>query len=471
MEIENAPSGEPSQEDFIGYLEAPLKRPGLVLTTFFVIFGCAVALTFVLPKKYKSNTLILLESEKVSDAFVTPVSTETQARRLDTIKQIVLSRTFLEQIIKDLKPYPDLAGAPLSVVVDAMRLAIQIRVQGSDSFSIEYVNRSPRKAMEVANRLAAGFIADATSVHERQVKGASEFLHSSLDEARASLKAKEAQLRLLKQSYMGALPQQLPANLGTLQGLRYEKQTLSENLRALDERRDLLANEDRGNAPSVLEKELEKLKAELAADLGRYTEEHPDVRTLRARIAQTEKQLAEAQTEGTSRPALDPQTVSIKRAVGVLEGQANVLKDKMERIDTDIAAVQARIERTPRAEQELADLERDYTHLQEAYDRALKKEMAADDFEKLEKYWGEKTFRIVDPAPLPENPSSPPTGLILLGGLFLAIGGSLTLAVVADLFDRSVRSASELEGIVPFPVLVTIPYATKRRTDKAKAFA
>src|SRR5271170_709181 len=103
MEPTLLPSQAPEQPegDFLGYLEAPLKRPRLVLTIFAVIFGIAVAVDFALPRKYRSNTLILLESEKVSEALVTPVSTETQARRLDTIRQIVLSRTFLERIIKE----------------------------------------------------------------------------------------------------------------------------------------------------------------------------------------------------------------------------------------------------------------------------------------------------------------------------------------------------------------------------------
>ena len=49
-------------------------------------------------------------------------------------------------MVKELDPYPELAGQPSDVMVETMRRAIEIRVQGNDSFSIEYVNRDPQKA-------------------------------------------------------------------------------------------------------------------------------------------------------------------------------------------------------------------------------------------------------------------------------------------------------------------------------------
>jgi succinoglycan biosynthesis transport protein ExoP len=470
----SAPAEQP-EGDLMGYLEAPLKRPRIVLTTFAVIFAITLAVDFALPRKYRSNTLILLESEKVSEALVTPVSTETQARRLDTIRQIVLSRTFLEKIIKELNPYPGETGSPMSSVVDTMRAAIQLRVQGTDSFSVEYVNRDPRKAMEVANRIASGFIEDATAVHDRQVKGAFAFLQTSLTDARGSLEAKESELRKYKQRYMGSLPEQLQTNLSTLQGLRFEAQTLSETLRGLDERRDFLANQDRGTAtltPDAAQKNLAKLRADLDSLLGRYTDEHPDVRTARARIAQAEKQLADSQQNPSPLPAdTDPESSAQRRTLAVLDAQAQALRSKMDRLDREIAAVQARVDQTPQVEQVLADLNRDYTQLQENYDRASKKEMAADEFEKLEKFWGATSFRIQDPATIPERPVSPPSFLIILGGFLLGLGAGVTGAIVADVLDQSVRNSRELEALLPFPVLMTIPYAGRRALSKRRAVA
>ena len=65
----------------------------------------------VLPKMYRSSTFILVESEKVPDSVVPRmVANERSERRMQTIKQEILSRTRLEQVIKDTNPYPESAG-------------------------------------------------------------------------------------------------------------------------------------------------------------------------------------------------------------------------------------------------------------------------------------------------------------------------------------------------------------------------
>ena len=70
-------------------LRAPPHRRGIL----------AVILGFVLPRKYRSGTLILVESKSLPESFVTPVTAEGTAQRLNTIRQVIMSRTRLERVI------------------------------------------------------------------------------------------------------------------------------------------------------------------------------------------------------------------------------------------------------------------------------------------------------------------------------------------------------------------------------------
>ncbi|RPI02995.1 MAG: hypothetical protein EHM71_14920, partial [Zetaproteobacteria bacterium] len=221
------------------YLETPLRWPLFVVAPTLVVFVAAVALSFVLPKRYHSSTLILVESEKVPDSFVQKMATETMTRRMQTIRQEVLSRTRLERVVQDTDPYP--AGPngsrqSLSDRVEKMRASTTLQVKGTDAFLIEFVHTDPVKAAEVANRLAALFIEQTEGERARQASEGFQFIDSQLVQARKELDEKEAAVRKYKERNLGTLPEQTASNLATLQRLQLEQQTVAESLSAAQSR-------------------------------------------------------------------------------------------------------------------------------------------------------------------------------------------------------------------------------------------
>ena len=97
MSTTKSKNGKAAQ-DLLEYLETPLRRPWHVVVPFVLIVATAVAVAYLLPKKYRSSTLILVESEKVPDAFVASMATERTTKRLQTIRQEIMSRTRLERV-------------------------------------------------------------------------------------------------------------------------------------------------------------------------------------------------------------------------------------------------------------------------------------------------------------------------------------------------------------------------------------
>jgi polysaccharide chain length determinant protein (PEP-CTERM system associated) len=455
--------------DVFEYLEIPFRYPKAVLVPFAVVMAMALLLAAVAPRKYRSGTLILVESKNMPEHFVTPVTTEGMAQQLNNIRQVVMSRTRLEEVIEKLDPYPETAGQPSHVVVEAMRRAIEIRVQGNDSFVIEYVNRDPVKAMEVTNMLATRFTEDAATLRDALTQKAYDFVQESVEDARRALEEREAALRRHKQRYWGALPEQLDSNLRVLQQLQAEQQTLGESLRTLQERRAALERsllEGRrlataAGGTSTPAAELAKLRATYDSLRNRYTERHPDMAALAARIERLSAQVrAEAASpENAKDPLTDPETLALTESLRQVEADIDGLRVRRERLDERIVAFQARVEQTPRAEQELASLTRDYQQLRENYNIALKKEMDAQMARRLEEHWKGAYFRVLDPAYLPRRPIRAYVPIFLMLGLVAGLGAGLVTAFVADLLDRTVKTERDVEGLVAAPLLVGIPRA------------
>jgi polysaccharide chain length determinant protein (PEP-CTERM system associated) len=438
----------------VEYAQIPLRRPWHVAIPFVLVTALAVGLSLLIAKTYTSSTLILVESAKVPESFLNEGAARDSAAarpRLQTIRQEILSRTRLERILEELNPYPDRSGrAPLTSIVESMRGSIAINVKGNDSFTIEYTHRNPRMAQAVTERLATLFIEESNQARKTQVEATGEFLESQLADSRRQLEEKEKALRQYKESRMGRLPEQTGANLAILQRLQLEQQSVSDSLRSARERVLLIergvsaaATAPGSNDPAA---ELATARNELATLRARYTDEHPDVQALQGRVARLERQVAQR----ASSPQGDAQLEQARAELRHLEG-------KLADVDRRIAVFQGRVEDTPRTEQELATLTRDYEQLNQAYLDLLKKKMDAQMAEKLENKWKTDNFRILDPAYLPERPVSPNKWLYLWGGMVLGLLAGLGASVAAEMLDPTLKSLREVEALLPFPVLATLP--------------
>lgn len=487
----------PSRE-LAEYLEIPLRYPYHVILPFLGIFIFALLALAVMPKKYQSSTLIMVESDRASAAM----NNDQLGERLGTIKQEIESRTRLEQIIDELKPYAAYGETPLYWQVAEMRRATHIRVQGNDAFSIEFVHRNPEMAMKVTNRLASLFIENTGKLREAAVAEARGFTESSLAESKKMLDQAAAAVRQFKDKYMGALPEQLATNLATLARLQMEKQTLEGSLQAAESRREFLLNAmvnqglPSSSRTGETAKQLLELKQNLAALRQRYTEQHPDIRALLARIEALESSAtddgkerraaaANASTPGAaSGGASSERQERLVQNLDLSDPAAYALYVNLEKVnqeiqslslaklqlDSRIAQLQSRVEMTPRIEAELYALEKDYSLSRENYDLMLRKDLQAEMAERLEAHWQADLFRVLDPAHRPERAVSPNGLLFLMAGMFFGAIAGLITAAIADYLDQSVKNVRQLESLVPIPVLATIPQV-KRMRKRAKIYA
>jgi hypothetical protein len=82
-------------------------------------------------------------------------------------------------------------------------------------------------------------------------------------------------------------------------------------------------------------------------------------------------------------------------------------------------------------------------------------------------------FVILDPAPIPNQPSGPNRVIIGFAGLLLGLIGGVGSAIAIEMTDASVRSEHEAAELLGIPVLVGIPqmYTAAQMRSRRMKFA
>ena len=440
------------------YLEAPLRYPAWVVVPFVLCLAGAVAAAFLLPERFAASCLVLIKASGVPDKIVSNVSEELSARRYQTIRQEILSRTRLEKVNEELHPYPEIVSP--SAVIGTMQAAVDIQFRGSDAFAIQYTHRDPHMAMNVTNRVASLFIEEFRRSRKTQFEGAADFLESELQQARSQLDAKEEALRVYKERNLGRLPEQLDASLSTLQRLQLELQAVEQNIEAAETRLERLTArpEAAGPATPAAPSERETLEAELARLRLRYTDEHPDIQEIKARLRDL----------GTPAPAPDRGAASVPNAqLARAQEEVASLIARRNNVQEQIASLQRRVELMPRSEQELGTLTRDFNQLRDNYQTLLRKKLDAQMAERLERRWTED-FEILDAARLPEHHVFPNRPLFILGGVVVGLGAGLASAILKTMASPYIVGLEDLEAAVNAPVLAVLPLVSRQEDETAR---
>src|SRR5689334_24188202 len=101
---------EPVSVTLQAYWAIIVKRRLVVVGTMLVSVLVAVLLCVVLPKSYRSSTLILIEDAKIPEEYVRGLVGASVEERLTMLQQQVLSRTLLGQVVDEFNLYNAKSG-------------------------------------------------------------------------------------------------------------------------------------------------------------------------------------------------------------------------------------------------------------------------------------------------------------------------------------------------------------------------
>ncbi len=470
-----------------------------------IVTGVAIAaiLCVVLPKSYRSSTLILIENQKIPEDYVKGIGGASIEQRLTTIQQQVMSRTFLTQILDEYKPYEgQIRREGLESAIETLRRMIKVETVGTpgswgksvEALSISFAHEDPETAMKVTEKLASLFVEENFRVREQLVTGVSVFLEQELNDAKKLLEVKEHAISEFKTRYVTELPEQKEANLRTLDRLQTELNTTVEAIHSLTSRQRLFEKtaaqyeqyemKDSSSSQSVpplrnqpvqdpLAIRLSEVQKQLATLLATYKDTYPDIVFLKDEIKELQAQIAEraqADNKKTSQSeeqqldrnrrrgkVFDPQLQKILAQMDESRLDITNFKTKEARIIREMKEIEGRVERTPSREQQLMILVRDYDNMQKNYQALLDKRLNARVAENLEKRQQGEQIRILDSANLPQKPEKPNRLLIMVFGLIGGAGLGVSVAIGLDRANPTFKRREEVEKLSGIRLLGVIP--------------
>ena len=467
------------------YLSMLRRRWVLILVLTLVGGPLAYGVSLLVPVRYRSQTLVLVEQPTVPTSYVAPVDNTGISERLASMQQQILSRARLEPIIRRLGLFPqDLDRVPMDDLVERLQNAIEVNAiqpmaetggGGLPGFIVAVTLDNPHTAQQVCTSVTSLFIEENLQLRQEHSEDTTEFLTQQLNNAKTNLDAQDAKLAAFQGRYLGLLPEDEQTNLNILSSLNSQLGSVTQSLNStqqgksftesmLSEQLALWHRSQSDHDPETLGQQLAALESLLAEQRVKYTDDYPDVIKTKSDIAALKVRIAKSEQPKDTTPVkpqagtIEPMEIAQLRAQLRGYDQTLALQNKEEeQLKEEIKGYQARVQSSPTVEEQYKQLTRGYQTALDSYNDLLRKRDSAAMATSLEREQRSEQFRVLDPANLPDKPSFPNRPKFVMGGVAGGLFSGLALALLLGLRDTSMRTERDVELSLRLPVLCIIP--------------
>jgi len=478
-------------EDYAGIVR---RRFGLIVISSIVLLIAGDGISYVLPPQYTSQTLILIEQQKVPEDYVKPVVDEDLGSRLASMKEQILSRSRIQPIIERFNLY---AGTKTNMDdrIAMTQKAIGIKpiqsnqYHGMPGFFISFKAQDARTAQQVCGEITSLFVSENLSARQESAEGTTDFLKQQLADAKRNLDDQDAKLAAFEQKNIGKLPGQ-SISLGssslvmgsptesTLQALTTQLDAVTQQLgrsqqdvtflQALiaQQTHELQRITDPGAGISVDERraELKKLIAQKQELDATYQPDYPDVIAINRKISELQAEIARTPVETAPKAAAathvddTPQMLSLKAQLRSAQLAMDSGKAEQARLQADVHTYEARIEASPLVEEEYKQITRDHETALQFYNTLLTKMNESSMATALEQRQQGEQFRVMDAPNLPDAPSFPNRMVFAGGGLAAGFVLGLLISALLEYRDTSLRNERDIWAFTKLPTMAIISH-------------
>ncbi len=400
--------------------------------------------------------------------------TDDMSMRLRALREAVLSRHYMEQLIRetygeDLSA-EDVDGLIRSISgrMDVTALRIDPR-QGGGVFQLSFRDSDPVRVAEVVNRLTRLYIDQNLRFRTVQAAGTEDTIRELLSEVEETMKEQEAEIASFKERHLYETQEHSSANLQLLNGRQSDleanlerKSEIRDDLDLLNIQKDqadwtALNTSTSDRIPDARSVQLRRLQDELKNLQAKYSDSHPAVVQKRQELdALLNASPPGSPDGGDGEPSTLANTTFLAQISG-LEKELERLDADEVRIRADITTYTRRIENTPRVAQELDGMNQSYEVVRAQYNNYREKLENARAAKQIEENQQGERFEIIQEASAPFKPISPVPSMVyavsVAAGLFLCIFPLL----IRMFLNPVVYSESSLKDKTETPVLISIP--------------
>ncbi len=452
------------------YISIFLRRFHYFALVTIVVSAAAIATSILLPTKYYSDALLLVESPQIPEELAATTVQSNPAEMLEVIEQRLLTRTNLLEIASQFNVFEDRASMFPDDVVEEMRRATTTRIStGPDRaslFMIGFEAEDSQTAALVVGDYVTRILESNVALRTGRAEGTLEFFEQEIERLSADLSRKSAEILQFKNANINALPENLDYTLARHDEIRDRLLEIDREIGGLGQQRERLilifnatggVGSNQQDLRSPKERELDQVREELTEALTIYSETNPRVKLLRGRMERLEAAVAsetgsEPDEAGAAKPVtildvqlaeLDARVAQLKEEKVGLEAQFDILSEALAKIPGNSIALEA--------------LERDYVNIQTQYNQAVSRGSDAATGERIELLSKGERISVINPPVASREPSFPNRPLIAIGGIVGAVFLGICLVLLMEVLNRSIRRPTELTRSLGISPLATIP--------------
>ena len=468
------------------YLEIAKRRKYYFLTPFVIVLVGAVITAFLISPVYRSEGVILVESQQIPTDFIRSTITSYAEERVQIIEQRVMTRENLLGIIEKYNLFSDKIGKiPVSEIIENMRKQIFVQLVASDiqgvsgrnrsshnlTFRIAYEDQIPAVAQNVANELVTLFLDENLKARTERATQTTNFLVSEAEKLKEMMSDIEGQVAAYKQQYQDSLPENLELNSSMLDRAQQLQREIERDIKSEEEEKSYLEVElatlqsaiprpQESEETLTPEQNLLGLKAEYRRLSSVYGPAHPDIRKVKRQISNLEEQLKFETSGGRISHATEGSNAErlVQARISAADSNIESLRKQRRELGSRIAMLQDRIIKTPEVERSLLALERDYENIRAEYDELKSMATDANLSQSMEEQSKAERFSLLEPPLLPEKPVKPNRPKILLIGFMLSMASGAGMVFLTEMMDKSIKGTLHLVKVIKDTPLITIPF-------------
>lgn len=385
------------------YLRVIRKRKRIIILSFILVLASTVYYTSRQTPIYSTSSKVKIEQRKSVAAILAELITWTPGDQMTVQANIIRSYQVMEQAaerlgyIKPLNPDKKLAPAE-----ESRRIAIIKGLQGKIStYQVEMANimvisalsSNPKEAADLVNKVAEVYKEVHFENKKKEAINVREFVQRQLDSYKNQLEGSERALQRFRQEY------------------------------PLIVERDIKTAPPLQNNPRIInvEQEIVRFELELASKKSQYTDEHPEV-------------------------------VSLKRK---LELAKRGLRDSINQVIAQQKEFSTKEIELMRFKREITIAEDIYMMFKRRYEEAriLEAEKASD-------------VEIIERAAIPSRPIKPNMKFNIMISMFSGLLIGLIMAFVTESLDTTIGRVDDIEELLNVPVLGIIPSTSLEKRKK-----
>ena len=436
---------------FFSILRARWKIMLLVLAA--AVLGTALV-NALLPKSYTSTVAVLVDVKSpdpiagiIFPGMNSPsyMATQVDVIQSDRVSQYVVRALRLNEAAAMRDQWREATkgeGNFENWLADLLRKSLDVKPsRDSNVISVNYKAADPRFATAMANAYAQAYIDVSLELRVEPAKQYGRFFEERAKQLREKVEQARAKLTIFqrKKGIVGADERldvenarlnELSSQMVGLQALGAETAGRQAQVRNSPDRlQEVLNNPLIGSLKIELTRQESRLQ-EIGERLGAN---HPSVVELNASITET-------------RARIDAETARLGGGVTVSN---SINQARLGQLRSSLEAQRVKVLRLKESRDDLAVLAADVDAAQRAYDGVNARANQTE----LESRTTQTNRSVLNPASEPIQPSSPRTTLNMLLALFVGTLLAVGVAMLMELFDRRVRSPSELVHALDMPLL------------------